>query len=55
MSRTKEITEDLVKRVDVAHQTRKGHKTISKSLDSTNQQSKRLSTNGGNSRPLLPS
>ncbi len=30
MSRTKEITEDLGKRVDVAHQARKGHKTISK-------------------------
>ncbi len=30
MSRTKEITEDLRKRVDVAHQARKGYKTISK-------------------------
>ncbi len=30
MSRTKEITEDLGKRVDVAHQARKGYKTISK-------------------------
>ncbi len=30
MSRTKEITEDLGKRVDVAHQARKGCKTISK-------------------------
>ncbi len=28
--RTKEITGDLLKRVDVAHQTRKGYKTISK-------------------------
>ncbi len=32
MSRTKEITEDLGKRVDVAHQARKGYKTISKEL-----------------------
>ncbi len=30
MSRTKEITEDLRKRVDVARQARKGYKTISK-------------------------
>ncbi len=30
MSRTKEITEDLGKRVDVAHQARKVYKTISK-------------------------
>ncbi len=30
ISRTKEITEDLGKRVDVAHQARKGYKTISK-------------------------
>ncbi len=30
MSRTKEITEDLGKGVDVAHQARKGYKTISK-------------------------
>ncbi len=30
MSQTKEITEDLGKRVDVAHQARKGYKTISK-------------------------
>ncbi len=30
MPRTKEITEDLVKRVDVAHQNRKGYKIISK-------------------------
>ncbi len=30
MSLTKEITEDLGKRVDVAHQARKGYKTISK-------------------------
>ncbi len=55
MSQTKEITEDLGKRVDVAHQARKGYKTISKSLDSTNPQSDRLCTNGGHSRPLLPS
>ncbi len=31
-SETKEITEDLGKRVDVAHQTRKAYKTISKSF-----------------------
>ncbi len=30
MSRTKEITEDLGRRVDVAHQARQGYKTISK-------------------------
>ncbi len=45
MSRTKEITEDLGKRVDVAHHN----------INSTNPQSDRLCTNGGNSRPLLPS
>ncbi len=56
MSQTKEITEDLGKRVDVAHQARKGYQKLSlKSLDSTNPQSDRLCTNGGNSRPLLPS
>ncbi len=33
MSRTKEITEDLGKRVDVAHQARKGYKTISKEFE----------------------
>ncbi len=49
---TKEITEDLWKRVDVAHQARK---PSLKSLDSTNPQSDRLCSNGGNSRPLLPS
>ncbi len=32
MSRAKEITEDLRKRVDVAHQARKGCKTIFKEL-----------------------
>ncbi len=37
---------------DVAHPTRT---TSLKSLDSTNPQSDRLCTNGGNSRPLLPS
>ncbi len=30
MSQTKEITEDLGKRVDVARQARKGYKTMSK-------------------------
>ncbi len=30
MSRTKEVTEDLEKIIDVAHQARKGYKTISK-------------------------
>ncbi len=30
MSQTKEITEDLGKRVDIAHQARKVYKTISK-------------------------
>ncbi len=33
MSQTKEITEDLRKRVDVAHQARKGYKTISKEFE----------------------
>ncbi len=42
MSRTKEITEDLGKRVDVAHQARKGYKPSLMSLDSTNPQSDRL-------------
>ncbi len=55
MSRTKEITEELGKRVDVAHQARKVYKPSLKCLDSTNPQSDRLCTNGGNSRPLLPS
>ncbi len=56
MSQTKEITEDLGKRVDVARQARKGYQKLSlKSLDSTNPQSDRLCTNGGNSRPLLAS
>ncbi len=39
MSRIKEITEYLVKRIDVAHHARKVCETISKSLDSTNPQS----------------
>ncbi len=39
MSRIKEITEDLGKRVDVTHQARKVCETISKELDSTNPQS----------------
>ncbi len=55
MSWTKQITEDLGKRVDVAHQARKVTKPSLKSLDSTNPQSDRLCTNGWNSRPLLPS
>ncbi len=33
MSRTKEITEDLGKRVDLAHQSRKGYKTNSKEFE----------------------
>ncbi len=52
MSRTKEITEHLGNRVDVAHQARKGYKTISKEFGL---HKSRLCTNGGNSRPLLPS
>ncbi len=55
MSRTKEITEDLGKRVDVAHQAKKSIKPSLKIVDSTNPQSDRLCTNGGNSRPLFPS
>ncbi len=55
MSRTKQITEDLGKRVDVAHQAGKVTKPSLKSLDSINPQSDRLCTNGGNSRPQLPS
>ncbi len=43
------------KRVDVAHQAGKVTKPSLKSLDSTNPQSDRLCTNGGNSRPQLPS
>ncbi len=33
MSQTKQITEDLGKRFDVAHQARKGYKTISIQTD----------------------
>ncbi len=55
MSRTKEITEDLVKRVDVLIRLEKFTKPSLKGLDSTNPQSDRLCTNGGNSRPPLPS
>ncbi len=54
MSRTKEITEDLGKRVDVAHQAKKLQNHLWR-LDSTNPQSDRLCTNRGNSRPLFPS
>ncbi len=53
MSRTKEITEDLGKRVDVLIRLEKA--TSLKSLDSTNPPSDRLCTNGGNSRALLSS
>ncbi len=45
MSGTKEITEDLRKRVDVAHRARNVYKTISKEFDSTNPESDRLCTN----------
>ncbi len=54
MSRTKEITEDLGKRVDDIIRIEKVTKPSLKSLDSTNPQSHRLCTNGENSRPLLP-
>ncbi len=44
MSGTKEITEDLRKRVDVAHRARNVYKTISKEFDSTNPESDRFKT-----------
>ncbi len=53
MSRTKEITEDLRKKKVI--RLEKFTKPSLKSLDSTNPHSDRLCTNGGNSRPMLPS
>ncbi len=53
MSRTKEITEDLGKRVDVLIRLEKA--TSLKSLDSTNPPLDRLCTNGGHLRALLSS
>ncbi len=49
MSRTKEITED---KKSWCYSLEKFTKPSLKSLDSTNPQSDRLYTNGGNSRPL---
>ncbi len=49
-SRTKEITEDLGNRVNVAHQARKGYKTISKDFGLH-----KSTVKTGNSRLLLPS
>ncbi len=42
MSWTKEITEDRGKRVDVAHQTRRGYKTISKEFGQIHSQTDRV-------------
>ncbi len=52
MSWTKEITEDLGKRVDVAHQARKGYKAISKEFGLHKSTVIQIV---GNSRPLVPS
>ncbi len=55
MSRTKEITEDLGKRVDVAHQARKGYKTISKEFELHKSTVRQIVYKWRNSRSLLPS
>ncbi len=55
MSQTKEITEDLEKELMLLIGLEKVTKPSLKSLDCTNPPSDRLCTDGGNSRPLLPS
>ncbi len=52
MSRVKEITEDLGKRVDVARQDRNGYKTTSKELGLHTSTVRQIVYNGGNPRPL---
>ncbi len=55
MSRTKEITEDLGKIIDVAHQARKGYKTISKVFGLHKCTVRQIVYIERKSRPLLPS
>ncbi len=55
MSWTKEITEDLWKRVDVAHQARKVYKTISKRFWTPPNPVRQIVYKWRKFRPLLPS